>query len=80
MFKVMYWDNQFEKGDFPKTNEEYNKAQTHSTHEELKTAKSVCRKLGHTGEDNPGLTSYPPVAFVADDEGLVYNPRFKKAK
>lgn len=48
--------------------------------EKLATAKSECRKLGHTGEDNYGLTGYPPIAFVSDGEGCVYNPRFKKEK
>ncbi len=78
MFKVMYWDNQFERGNFPKTDEEYEKIQTHSSFETLKEAKKVCRGLGYTGVDDPVLTSYPPIAFVSDGEGCVYNPRFKK--
>jgi hypothetical protein len=79
MFKVMYWENQFEKGQFPESHEEYIRLQTHSTHEELKDAKKVCRELGHTGENNVMLTGYPPIAFVADSENeVVYNPRFKK--
>lgn len=45
----------------------------------LGVAKRWCRGLGHTGEDNPGLTGYPPIAYVADIDGLcVYNPRFSK--
>jgi hypothetical protein len=76
----MYWSNQFERGNFPEDKEKYIEIQTHSTHDTLKAAKAVCRGLGHTtGEDNPMLTSYPPVAFVADSNfELVYNPRFKK--
>jgi hypothetical protein len=63
MYKVMYWD----------------KSEVHSEHKNLKDAKRVCRKLGHTGKNNYGLKGYPPVAFVADkDNYLVYNPRFKK--
>ncbi len=45
----------------------------------LNYAKKWARGRGHTGEDNPGLTGYPPIAYVADDNGdLVYNPRFGK--
>ncbi len=37
------------------------------------------RGKGHTGEDDPHLTSYPPIAYLADNDGLlVYNPRFSK--
>ncbi len=47
--------------------------------ENLSYAKKWARGKGHTGEDNPGLTSYPPLAYVANDDGdLVYNPRFGK--
>lgn len=47
--------------------------------ENLNYAKNWARGCGHTGEDDPGLTSYPPLAYVADDNGdLVYNPRFGK--
>lgn len=46
--------------------------------EKLSRAKKYCRSLGHTGEDNSGLKGYPPIAFVSDGEGCVYNPRFKK--
>jgi hypothetical protein len=74
----MYWDNQFEKGNFPKTDKEFNAIQTHSTHSTLKEAKKVCRGLGHTEENNRFLTGYPPVAYVSDGEGVVYTPRFKK--
>ena len=42
----------------------------------LAQAKRVCKTLGHTGEINAIYTSFPPVAYVADDNGLVYNPRF----
>jgi len=46
---------------------------------ELKNAKKFCRDFGH-GEDNPILTSLPPIAYVANKNGeVVYNPRFKKA-
>lgn len=45
----------------------------------LGLAKRYARGQGHTGEDNPMLTGYPPIAFVADDNGnCVYNPRFGK--
>ncbi len=47
--------------------------------ENLNYAKKWARGRGHTGEDDPGLTSYPPIAYVADDNGdLIYNPRFSK--
>ncbi len=47
--------------------------------ENLNYTKKWARGRGHTGEDNPGLTSYPPLAYVADANGdLVYNPRFSK--
>jgi hypothetical protein len=47
--------------------------------EKLAVAKRWARGRGHTGEDDPGLTSYPPLAYVANDDGdLVYNPRFGK--
>jgi len=50
-----------------------------SSHEKLAIAKRYARGMGHTGEDNPNLTGYPPICFVADDDGLlVYNPRFGK--
>ena len=49
------------------------------TFEKLAIAKRWARGRGHTGEDDPGLTSYPPLAYVANDVGeLVYNPRFGK--
>jgi hypothetical protein len=45
----------------------------------LAIAKKYARGAGHTGEDDPLLTGYPPIAYVADDEGYcVYNPRFGK--
>lgn len=47
--------------------------------EKLAFARRWARRAGHTGEDNSGSTSYPPLAYVADDNGnLVYNPRFSK--
>ncbi|MHC4489893.1 MAG: hypothetical protein ACYSW7_12100 [Planctomycetota bacterium] len=47
--------------------------------EKLAVAKRWCRGMGHTGEDNPGLTGYPPIAYVANKAGeCVYNPRFGK--
>lgn len=47
--------------------------------EKLAVAKRWCRGQGHTGEDNSMLTSYPPIAYVANEAGeLIYNPRFGK--
>jgi len=46
--------------------------------EKITVARFQCRKLGHTGEDEAMMTGYPPVAFVSDGKGCVYNPRFKK--
>lgn len=47
--------------------------------EKLAVAKRWARGHGHTGEDSPGLTSYPPIAYVANSAGeCVYNPRFGK--
>jgi len=47
--------------------------------EKLAVAKRWARGLGHTGEDVEIFTSYPPVAFVANEKGeCVYNPRFGK--
>jgi hypothetical protein len=48
--------------------------------DKLAIAKRYTRKQGHTGEDNPGLTGYPPIAYVWDVDlgGCVYNPRFSK--
>lgn len=46
---------------------------------DLNTAKRKAKALGHTGEDNPILTGYPPVAYVSNENReVVYNPRFKK--
>lgn len=87
MYRVMYWDNQFPKGEFPKTFGDYYTIQTHSEHKDLNKAKKICRSLGYKNVDNPLFKGYPPVAFVAEffpDEPedmqwlLVYNPRFKK--
>ena len=61
-YKVIAWDD----------NKVYHTTQS------LKDAKKVCRKLGHTGEDNTFLKGYPPVAYVSNNDGVVYNPRFKK--
>ena len=48
--------------------------------DKLPIAKRYARGAGHTGEDNPGLTGYPPIAYVVDDDGyVVYNPRFSKS-
>jgi hypothetical protein len=45
----------------------------------LGLAKRYARSEGHTGEDSPLLTGYPPVAYVANAAGeVVYNPRFGK--
>lgn len=47
--------------------------------ETLAIAKRYARGEGHTGEDHPFLTGYPPIAYVANDAGeCVYNPRFEK--
>ena len=47
--------------------------------EKLAIAKRYARGAGHTGEDHPHLTGYPPVAYVANEEDeVVYNPRFSK--
>ena len=65
MYYIMTWDT---------------KETLHST-ESLPEARRICRNLGHTGEDIFYLTGYPPIAYVADDNGdLVYNPRFEKVK
>ena len=46
----------------------------------LATARRYARGLGHTGEDDPKLTGYPPIVFVANEKGeCVYNPRFAKS-
>jgi hypothetical protein len=63
MFYVTSWDTQ----------------EVLSQWEKLAVAKRWARGQGHTGEDNPGLTGYPPVAYVANEKGeVVYNPRFSK--
>jgi len=41
----------------------------------LRDARRHARRLGH-GPYNQFTTSYPPVARVDDEEGVVYNPRF----
>ena len=51
----------------------------HRSFKKLAIAKRYARGQGHTGEDDPLLTGYPPIAYVADDNGYcVYNPRFSK--
>jgi hypothetical protein len=48
-------------------------------HPKLALAKRYARGQGHTGEDHPFLTGYPPIAYVANEAGeCVYNPRFGK--
>ena len=42
----------------------------------LRQAKKWCRGAGHTGEDHPFLTGYPPRCYDAGE--IVYNPRFSK--
>lgn len=50
-----------------------------SSWEKLGVAKRWARGKGHTWEDDPMLTGYPPIAYLADNDGLlVYNPRFGK--
>jgi hypothetical protein len=45
----------------------------------LKQAKGWARGAGHTGEDHPLQTGYPPRAHVQNEAGeCVYNPRFGK--
>lgn len=47
--------------------------------EKLAIAKKYARGKGHTGEDHPFLTGYPPIARVTNEAGeVVYNPRFSK--
>lgn len=63
MFYIKRWDNDEVIRECPK----------------LGLAKRYARGQGHTGEDHPHLTSYPPIAYVANEAGeLVYNPRFSK--
>ena len=52
MYKVVSWDTQ----------------KVMYTFEKLATAKRYARGAGHTGEDNPGLRGYPPIAYVQDAE------------
>ena len=61
MYRVMHYDHQFPKGQFPKSRKEYFNIQTHSIHETLKEAKKVCCKLGHTGKNSKYLAGYPPL-------------------
>ena len=62
-YRVTYWES----------------GEVYKTFSKFAIAKKYARGLGHTGEDNPILTGYPPVAYVANDEGQVlYNPRFPK--
>ena len=58
---------------------DWNTGEVYYEFSKLAIAKRYCRGMGHTGEDNELFTSYPPIAFVANDRGeLVYNPRFGK--
>ena len=51
----------------------------HKSFDKIGAARKWCRGMGHNGEDHPFLTGYPPIAYVANDDGdLVYNPRFSK--
>ena len=70
MYHVVSWD----------TNEVMTRPDgTPLSFEKLAVARRWCRGQGHTGEDNSGLTGYPPIARVQDDDGYcVYNPRFSK--
>lgn len=63
MYHVIFWDT----------------GKTYKSFEKLNRAKRYAKGLGHTGENDPFLTGYPPIAYVADDDGYcVYNPRFGK--
>lgn len=47
--------------------------------DDIERARREARGQGHTGEDWPNTTWYPPVAYVANGAGeCVYNPRFHK--
>jgi len=47
--------------------------------EKLPIARRHARGMGHTGEDHPFLTGYPPIAHVVNEKGeCIYNPRFSK--
>lgn len=49
------------------------------SHALLPHARRHAKRLGHTGEDITGFTGYPPIAYVATDNGdCAYNPRFSK--
>ena len=62
-YHVTYWDT----------------GNIYRTFDKLPLAKKYARGLGHAGEDVSLLTGYPPIAFVANDNGeVVYNPRFGK--
>jgi len=61
MYHVTYWDT----------------GKIYQSFEKLAIAKRYARGLGHTGKEYPFLTGFPPVAYVANDNGeCVYNPRF----
>lgn len=61
MFHVTYWDN----------------GKIYKSFEKLAIAKRYARDLGHTGQEIPFLTGFPPIAYVSNDNGeCVYNPRF----
>lgn len=63
MYYVISWDTGETLGEYKK----------------LAIAKRYARGQGHTGEDHPILTHFPPIAYVANEQGeCVYNPRFSK--
>ena len=71
MYRVMLWDK---RGEVAKLSDG-----SPMEHANLTTCQKWCRGMGHTGEDSPLCTGYPPIAYVADEDGyLVYNPRFSK--
>lgn len=48
-----------------------------SEHKALAAARKAARGWGHVGYVPDGCTSYPPVAYVANENGeCVYNPHF----
>ncbi len=77
VYNIRYWDNGTSDD-----GEDYRAKDLHSQHLNWRIAKMVCRRLGHTGEDNPGLAGYPPIAYVSTDEGegerCWYTPKFRK--
>lgn len=47
-------------------------------YEKLADARKHARKLGYTKEETFSLKNFAPVAFIGNDNGLVYNPRFPR--